>query len=457
MNRILFVLAWGALALGLYFPLEKAFLPKGGGASCSQESGVFLSPFRLEGEFATNLVASFPVPWDLTLAARFDRGLPKGGELYVRVSEPESGELCLERLLSLGDGESLEVFGTDCNAGLKFNFILEDEADLESIDVQKGPFFTAAGQKGVLPGIPYRWEIRLQAPDYSGSGDLWLAAREQWPRSSFLERHCRLLALGYALAFGLLAASLLWLWHAGSLYRVVRGGLALLVLALAAPAFGEGGMPTFATPEEELLENWPALSSAGGRTVLQVGDGLVFLLNRTLVVVPAGSPLNALPLGGSCPLFGPFLQSLARGETYGVQRERGSVSALGAVSLQERSFLEITRRLGPPELTSTGSCLFAAWTFDDGSSFFAAYEGDRCLRLERQPRGPGHYLDLRRYGGFVPEWARYGWRYFHIGIFVILALGAAALMARAFMYGSSAGKLLRKAALAAGCETEEKK
>ena len=116
---------------------------------------------------------------------------------------------------------------------------------------------------------------------------------------------------------------------------------------------------------------------------------------------------------------------------------------MGSVSLEEDSFLELTRHLGPPELVGTGACSFASWTFTDGSSLFAAYEGDRCFRLERQPESPDYYLDLRRYGGRSPEWAKWPWRFFHLAVLFILLACALALMARAYVFTRGAGKCLR--------------
>ena len=438
------------MTLGLFFPLRRAFSPKGGVAACTQESGIFLGNFSLKEEFSTNVTAAFSVPWGLTLAMTAPSGIPKAGELWVRVTEPETEELCLERLVDFKDAAVVKSFGFEPALGLPFTFILENEEDIRKIDVTKGPFFLSEGQKGVLPGKAYDWEIGIRSPGAEFEGSLWLVAKEAGSRSAFLGRYTQLLSGLYAFFFSLIIVSLVWLWHSGSLYRFVKDNLAaclLLCLFGTLSAFGEKQNPTltFATPESDLVETLEVMTpplSAG--TLLKNGSDRIFSKGPMRIVIKEGASWNTLPLAGNCSLSSCFLDSLNKGEAYSRPREKCQVSALGSVSLEESSFLELTRHLGPPEIVGTGSCSFASWSFTDGSSLFAAYDGDACFRLERQPNLPEHYLDLRRYGGQSPEWAKWPWRFFHLGILLFLLLCALAVMARAYVFTRGAGKCLKK-------------
>ncbi len=449
MNKLLFILALAAFFLAIFFPLQRAFSPKGGVANCTQECGLFLGDFSLTDEFSTNLTASFSVPWGLTLAFVSPGGIPREGELWVRVTEPDTQELCLERLVAFRDAESVKVFGGEPALGLPFTFILENEEDVRKIDPVNGPFFISEGQKGVLPGHVYAWEIGVRSPGASFRGSLWLTAREVGSRSAFLGRYTKLLAALYAFFFALIIVSLVWLWHAGSLYRFVRRNVSVCLLVLAFGALGASGEKlnpslTFATPESDLVENCEVMTqplTAG--TLLRLGGVRIFSRGVMRIVISEGARWNTLPLGGNCSLSSCFLDALNKGEVYSRPREKCRLSALGSVSLEEDSFLELTRHLGPPELVGTGACSFASWTFTDGSSLFAAYEGDRCFRLERQPESPDYYLDLRRYGGRSPEWAKWPWRFFHLAVLFILLACALALMARAYVFTRGAGKCLR--------------
>lgn len=458
MNKLLFILALCALTAGFFFPIRRAFSPKGGLSACTQESGIFMGNFSLKEEFSTNLTAAFSVPWGLTLAVAAPSGIPKEGELWVRVTEPETQELCLERLVAFRDAAAVKAFGSEPALGLPFTFILDSEEEIKKIDVTKGPFFISEGQKGVFPGKAYAWEIGLRSPGAEFEGSLWLVAKEAGARSAFLGRYTQILSGLYAFFFALIIVSLVWLWHSGSLYRFVREKLAAVVLILvfgSLSAFGEKQNPTltFATPESDLVETLevmtPPLFSG---TLLKNGGDRIFSKGQMRIVIKEGAAWNTLPLSGNCSLSFCFLDSLNKGEAYARPRERCQVSALGSVSLEESSFLELTRHLGPPELVGTGSCSFASWTFTDGSSLFAAYDGDACYRLERQPGTPEHYLDLRRYGGPSPEWAKWPWRFFHLGMLLFLLLCACALMARAYVYTRGAGKCLRAVKKASGEE-----
>ncbi|MBQ7554995.1 hypothetical protein IJS98_00885, partial [bacterium] len=210
MNKLLFILLWGALSLSLYFPIVGAFSPKGGVVNCAEENGVFLANFSVDQEYTTNMIASFPVPWDLTLAILAPGGIPKNGELWVRVTEPESGELCLERLITFADARPVKAFSNEPSLGLPFTFIIDSQDDLSKIDTEKGPFFTSEGQKGVLPNQKYDWEIGIRG-DASFSGSLFLTASEKGARSSFLGNYIKILSAAYAVLFSLILCSLLWL------------------------------------------------------------------------------------------------------------------------------------------------------------------------------------------------------------------------------------------------------
>ncbi|MBR5623740.1 hypothetical protein IKW72_01860 [bacterium] len=449
MNKLLFILAVAALTLGLFFPLRRAFSPKGGVSACTQESGIFLGNFSLKEEFTTNVTAAFSVPWGLTLAMAAPSGIPKEGELWVRVTEPGTQELCLERLVAFKDAATVKAFGFEPALGLTFTFILENEEELKKIDVTKGPFFLAEGQKGVLPGQTYDWEIGVRSPGAEFEGSLWLTAKEVGARNAFLGRYTQLLSGLYAFFFSLIVISLVWLWHSGSLYRFVRDNLAAVLAvflfgALSASAEKQNPALTFATPESDLVETLEVMTpplSAG--TLLRFGGGRIFSKGQMRIVIREGAAWNTLPLAGKCSLSSCFLDSLVKGEAYTRPREKCRVSALGSVSLEESSFMELTRHLGPPEIVGTGSCAFASWTFTDGSSLFAAYDGDVCYRLERQPNAPEYYLDLRRYGGRSPEWAKWPWRFFHFGMLFFLLLCALAVMARAYVFTRGAKKSLR--------------
>ena len=441
MNKLLFILLWGALSLALYFPIVSAFSPKGGVVNCVQEDGVFLANFSVNQEYTTNITASFPVPWDLTLAISAPGGIPKNGEMWVRVTEPESGELCLERLITFEDARPVKAFQNEPSLGLPFTFILDNEEDIKKIDMAKGPFFTSEGQKGVLPNRKYDWEIGIRG-DASFSGSLFLTASEKGARSSFLGQYIKILSLAYAVIFSLILCSLLWLWHAGSMYRFVKGALVLLCVLISADAWA--GNLAIDVPESELIENCEVvLESVNGGILLKNGSDLIFSKGKQRVILKEGAPVNTLPLSGNCPLSFCFLEPMAKGEVYPINREDCALSSLSGLSLGEDSFMELTRHLGPPMLTSTGSCYFAAWTFTDGSSLFVAHEGDKCYRLERQFKRPGYYLDLRRYGGPTPEWAKWPWRFFHIGALVVALLFAAAIMARAIVFGNGVKKFLK--------------
>ena len=450
MNKILFILALAALTLGLYFPLQRAFSPKGGVANCTQDCGLFLGDFSLEEEFSTNVITAINVPWGLTLSFVSPSGIPVEGELWVRVTEPETEELCLERLVAFRDAESVKAFGGEPALGLPFTFILDNEEEFKKIDPTNGPFFIAEGQKGILPGREYQWEIGIRCPGASFRGSLWLVAREVGKRSAFLGRYTKWLSLLYAFFFSLIIVSFVWLWHAGSLYRFVRQnllvGLALLAFSSLC-VFGEKQNPTltFATPEIDLVESCEVMTQplAAG-TLLKNGGDRIFTKGPMRIVIKDGTVFNTLPLAGNCSLSKCFLDSLNRGETYVNRREKCQLSVLGSISLEENSYLELTRHLGPPEIVGTGSCSFASWTFTDGSSLFAAYDGDKCVRLERQPKSPDFYLDLRRYGGQSPEWAKWPWRYFHLATLIFLLLCALAIMARAYVFTRGAGKCLKK-------------
>ena len=260
MNKLLFILALAAFFLAIFFPLQRAFSPKGGVANCTQECGLFLGDFSLTDEFSTNLTASFSVPWGLTLAFVSPGGIPREGELWVRVTEPDTQELCLERLVAFRDAESVKVFGGEPALGLPFTFILENEEDVRKIDPVNGPFFISEGQKGVLPGHVYAWEIGVRSPGASFRGSLWLTAREVGGRSAFLGRYTKLLAALYAFFFALIIVSLVWLWHAGSLYRFVRRNVSVCLLVLAFGALGASG----AKLNPSLTCAWAASGSSPG-------------------------------------------------------------------------------------------------------------------------------------------------------------------------------------------------
>ena len=435
------MLLWGALSLVLYFPIVSAFSPKGGVVSCVQEDGVFLANFSVNQEYTTNMIASFPVPWNLTLAISAPGGIPKNGEMWVRVTEPESGELCLERLITFEDARPVKAFQNEPSLGLPFTFILDNEEDIKKIDMAKGPFFTSEGQKGILPNQKYDWEIGIRG-DASFSGSLFLTASEKGTRSSFLGNYIKILSAAYAVLFSLILCSLLWLWHAGSMYRFVKGAIILLFVLTSSDVLA--GNLSIDAPESELMENCEVvLESVNGGMLLKNGNDLIFSKGRQRVILKEGASVNTLPLSGNCPLSFCFLEPMARGEVYPINREDCALSSLSGLSLGEDSFMELTRHLGPPMLTSTGSCYFAAWTFTDGSSLFAAHEGDKCYRLERHLKRPGYYLDLRRYGGPTPEWAKWPWRFFHIGFLTVTLLFAIAVMARAIVFGNGVKKFLK--------------
>ena len=441
MNKLLFLLLWAALSAFLYFPIVGKLSPEGGAVNCVQENGVFLANFTVDREFTTNVTASFPVPWDLTLAILAPGGIPKSGEMWVRVTEPNGGELCMERLIAFSDARPVKAFSGEPSLGLPFTFILENEEDVGKIDTEKGPFFTAEGQKGVLPNQKYDWEIGIRG-DGPFSGSLFLTAVEKGVRSAFLVRYIKILSLIYAIMFALILCSLLWLWHNGSAYRFIKGALILLLVLTAGSAFA-GNLANDA-PESELAENCEVISEyVSGGTLLKNGSDLIYSKGKLRVIVKNDSPYNALPLSGNCPLSFCFLEPLSKGEVYSMRREDCNLNVLSSLSLNEDSIMELTRHLGPPMLTSTGSCAFAAWTFTDGSSLFAAYDGDKCYRLERQPKTPGYYLDFKRYGGQTPEWAKWPWRFFHVGILVVALLFAIALIVRAVVFKKSAKKLLK--------------
>ena len=441
MNKLLFILLWGALSLSLYFPIVGAFSPKGGVVNCAEENGVFLANFSVDKEYTTNVVATFPVPWDLTLAILSPGGIPKNGELWARVTELESGELCLERLITFEDARPVKAFPNEPSLGLPFTFILDSQDDLSKIDTENGPFFTSAGQKGVLPNKKYAWEIGIRG-EASFSGTLFLTASEKGARSTFLGNYIKILSVAYAILFSLILCSLLWLWHAGSMYRFVKGSLVLLLVLMSSDVLA--GNLSIDAPESELMENCEVLiESVNGGILLKNGSDLIFSKGRQRVILKEGAPVNTLPLRGNCPLSFCFLEPMARGEVYPINREDCALSSLSGLSLGEDSFMELTRHLGPPMLTSTGSCYFAAWTFTDGTSLFAAHEGDKCYRLERHLRRPGYYLDLRRYGGPTPEWAKWPWRFFHIGFLAVALLFAIAIMARAIVFGNGVRKILK--------------
>ena len=226
------------------------------------------------------------------------------------------------------------------------------------------------------------------------------------------------------------------------MYRFVKGALVLLLVLTCSNALA--GNLAIDVPESELIENCEVvIESVNGGILLKNGSDLIFSKGRQRVILKEGAPVNTLPLSGNCPLSFCFLEPMAKGEVYSINREDCALSALSGLSLGEDSFMELTRHLGPPMLTSTGSCYFAAWTFTDGTSLFVAHEGDKCYRLERQLKRPGYYLDLRRYGGPTPEWAKWPWRFFHIGALVVTLLFAAAVMARALVFGNGVKKLLK--------------
>ena len=131
MNKLLFILALCALTAGFFFPIRRAFSPKGGLSACTQESGIFMGNFSLKEEFSTNLTAAFSVPWGLTLAVAAPSGIPKEGELWVRVTEPETQELCLERLVAFRDAAAVKAFGSEPALGLPFTFILDSEEEIK--------------------------------------------------------------------------------------------------------------------------------------------------------------------------------------------------------------------------------------------------------------------------------------------------------------------------------------
>ncbi|MBQ7555897.1 hypothetical protein IJS98_05535, partial [bacterium] len=233
-----------------------------------------------------------------------------------------------------------------------------------------------------------------------------------------------------------------WLWHAGSMYRFVKGALILLFVLTSSEVLA--GNLSIDAPESELMENCEVvLESVNGGVLLKNGNDLIFSKGRQRVILKEGASVNTLPLLGKCPLSFCFLEPMARGEVYPINREDCALSSLSGLSLGEDSFMELTRHLGPPMLTSTGSCYFAAWTFTDGTSLFAAHEGDKCYRLERHLKRPGYYLDLRRYGGPTPEWAKWPWRFFHIGFLTVTLLFAIAVMARAIVFGNGVKKFLK--------------
>lgn len=443
MNKLLFILLWAALVVALYFPVSYGFSPKGGIKPCRQDNGIFLAEFAADTDYATNLTASFSVPWNLTLAVLAPGGVPREGELWVRVTDPENGELCLERLTAFKDAAPVEAFNGEPSLGLTFTFVLDDEEDVKKIDPVNGPFFLAEGQKGVLPGKTYDWEIGLRG-SAAFYGSLWLTAREVSGRSLFLARYTKTLAWLYSALFALIISSLIWLWHAGSMYRFIKNALPIVLLLCFSGLCAEAGSLTFATPEAELIESCELLtSSANGGTLLSCGELTIFSKGAVRIMYRPDSPMRTLPLAGNCSLAYPFLEAMAKGETYSHKREDCQLSALAGIPLEENSLVEITRHLGPPALTGTGSCHFAAWTFTDGSSLFAAYEGDKCYRFERQPNDPEYYLDLKRYGGQTPEWAKWPWRYFHMAMLGFLALVAVAVMVRAMVFGKGIRKLLK--------------
>ncbi|MBR4821185.1 hypothetical protein IKZ70_04910, partial [bacterium] len=267
MNNLLFILLWGVLSLSLYFPIVGAFSPKGGVVNCAEENGVFLANFSVDQEYTTNMIASFPVPWDLTLAILAPGGIPKNGELWVRVTEPESGELCLERLITFADARPVKAFSNEPSLGLPFTFIIDSQDDLSKIDTEKGPFFTSEGQKGVLPNQKYDCEIGIRG-DASFTVSLFLTASEKGARSSFLGNYIKLLSAAYAVHFSLILCSLLWLWHAGSMYRFVKGALILLFVLTSSEVLA--GNLSIDAPESELMENCEVvLESVNGGILLK--------------------------------------------------------------------------------------------------------------------------------------------------------------------------------------------
>ena len=337
---------WGALSLSLYFPIVGAFSPKGGVVNCAEENGVFLANFSVDQEYTTNVTASFPVPWDLTLAILAPGGIPKDGELWVRVTEPGSGELCLERLITFEDARPVKAFQNEPSLGLPFTFILDSQDDITKIDAEKGPFFTSAGQKGVLPNLKYDWEIGIRG-EASFSGSLFLTASEKGSRSSFLGNYIKILSGAYAVLFSLILCSLLWLWHTGSMYRFVKGALVLLFVLAGSDVLA--GNLSIDAPESELMENCEVvLESVNGGMLLKNGNDLIFSKGRQRVILKEGASVNTLPLKGNCPLSFCFLEPMARGEVYPIKREDCALSNLSGISLGEDSFMELTRHRQAP-------------------------------------------------------------------------------------------------------------
>ena len=443
MNKLLFLLVWAAMAAALFFPLRKFVDPSDPKGARERNNVILLGPVSFT-DFSTNVTRSFEAPWDLSLVLVAKTPLPKEGTLSVRALDG-SGNLCLAREANLADLPASSLFKGNFSVALPFTFIVKNEEELKNLDLENGPFFSAEGESGLLPNTLYNWEINLNSEE-ANSALLFLTFQEKVLKNRFLERYLETLALVLAILLALLPLTIIWLWHAGSLYGVVKKGLLLiLVLAFTCEVFGE--TPTFVTPISELKETLPLFGEFENGLLFRLEGSLLFARGNERLVICDGAQKNSFtPEGELFPSSG-FLGALTKGETFRHQRDLGARTDLKNISLGERSLLELTRHLGPPELTGTGAFLFSAWSFKDGGSLFAACEGDQCLRLEFLEKNPEYYLDQKVYGKVIPEWAKYRWRYLHLGAALVLVLISLAIMVRAILYAHGANRLLRDAAL----------